>query len=184
MGEGTLARPPALPGRRQHQREYQQRLVAQSSPSSGGPQKGLAGGLWGTGGTQARRCYTGPQRMTTVSWSRCSSLQVPGAPDLVHFFLPHSWSRAFVAGCSPSFRLCPQCLPSFHCFWAASGIFQGFPQCSTLFALCLGGIFTVFPVSPDLFSPSSTPLMTSFVHRRSRCQTRSLWVRVIVRRGP
>ena len=64
----------------------------------GGPPKGLGEAL-GTGGAQVRRRCTSPPGSTTATWwSLRSSLQVPGAPDLFHPFLPHSRVETIAEG--------------------------------------------------------------------------------------
>ena len=137
------------------------------------PPKGLGEGLRGTGGTQGTRRCTWPPGTATASWSRSSSLQVPRALD--HLHTPCVPQLLVTRLCGRLFAFVP-ILPlstmsslSFHC------VFTDITM--------LDGIFTVFPVSPHLFSPSSTPSSTSFVHPKSGRQTRSLRVRVGVPKG-
>ena len=157
MGEGTLARPPALPGRRQHQRAGGLGLVAQSS-SPGGPQLG-------SGRPLGDRRHSG---CTPLHWAACN-----GHSELVQVLL-----TAGPRGLRPSpHPLCPTLLVTRLCgglfafcsnFSAVHNVFTEFPlfldcvmdisRFSAMFPHCLHRVWTVsaqcFQCLPTCFHPA------------------------------
>ena len=115
----------------------------------------------GTGGTQVRRRCSWPPTTATASWSRCSSLGVPGPRPFHHPPLfSHTPGRAplrrALRSRSTSWLISHNVVTAFSL--CLNSVFTDVSQISV--PLCLDSVFTVCPVSPHLFSTTLTPFPT------------------------